>query len=476
MSLAKFKLIVSTDSQGGMTKDDGIPWLANSESTKVFFRDTTIGNGKNVVVMGRKTYEALGEDAHSQTNPLPNRTLVVISSLLRPQDHQNISIFPTIGDALQYLGQREKLFDDIFIVGGEKIFDECVREWLYLCKKIFVTQFKIDWKCDKFFPINSVKERCLVEKEDKTREYTRTTFTPKDDVVHDEYQYLSVLKNILESGDKKTDRTNTGTLSLHGVRMQFDISSRIPILTTKKVAYEKIFRELLFFVSGKTDSKILESQNVGIWTKNTTQDFIEKRGLDYERGDMGPMYGFQWRHWGMEYTGCNNIPEPGTEGAGIDQLSRLISNIRSDPLSRRHVLSAWNVSDLDKGVLEPCHILSQFIVSGDGNHLDCILTQRSGDMFLGVPFNIASYAALTYMIAHLTNLSPRRLIVNIGDAHIYSNHISQTTTQLKRTPYPFPSLRFRGATRISTIDDFTIDSFDVERYVSWPVISAEMAV
>lgn len=468
MSLAKFNVIVAVDSQGGIAKDGRLPWYSADDMR--FFRDTTVGNKKNVVIMGRATYESLPDEVR----PLPNRKCAVISNQWQQIDHPDVMVYSSIADALKGIGQTEKLYDEIFIAGGEGIYNEIVRDWMYLCKKIYVTHFKLDYKCDKFFPVDTVKGMCTVLNETKTRDFNRIVYLAPEKN-HSEYQYLDLLRCVRDTGEKKSDRTGKGTISVFGDRvMKFDISSRIPILTSKKVNYNAIIRELLFFISGKTDTKELEKNGVNIWKGNTSREFLDSRGLKYLEGDMGPMYGFQWRHWNCVYEGADKVPEIGS--GGIDQLAKLIDQIQREPHGRRHILSAWNVEQLDEGVLAPCHCFVQFNVSGDRKHLDCMLYQRSGDMFLGVPFNIASYAILTYMIAHVCSLSPRNLSVCVGDAHIYSNHVDQVNKQLTRTPYPYATLTFRGASRIKTIDEFTFDSFIIDKYQSWPYLAAEMAV
>ena len=250
--------------------------------------------------------------------------------------------------------------------------------------------------------------------------------------------------------------------------MEFDISKSIPLLTTKKVFYNMIIKELLWFVSGSTDSKVLEKQGVKIWAGNSSKEFLKQRKLPYREGDIGPGYGFQWRHWGAEYNGCDSD----YKNKGIDQLQNLINEIKNNPNSRRLILSAWNVCQLTKMSLPPCHMMCQFNVSG--KYLDCQLYQRSADMFLGVPFNIASYAIFTYMIAHVTGLKPRKLIHVIGDAHVYVNHVDQCKTQIERKPNPFPTLRIDGD--IKTIDDFELKHFVIENYEHHPAIRATMAV
>jgi dihydrofolate reductase / thymidylate synthase len=464
MALAPFNIIVAIDAGNGIAKDGNIPW--SSKDDMRFFRETTIGKRKNAVIMGRLTYEAIPEEYR----PLEGRKCIIVSRTWRQEAHPEISVYASLTEALAGIGSSINAYDDVFVCGGEQLYAEAIRDFAYLCKKIYVTRLKADYTCDQFFPYDLIKDFKQLSDPVKTRDYTRYTFVPSE--IHDENQYLDIMKKITEEGESKPDRTGVGTKSMFGVRMEFDIRDRIPILTTKRIFYEKVINELIFFISGKTDTRILEDQGVKIWKDNTSKEFHESRGLKYEVGDMGPLYGFQWRHWGAEYEGC----DADYTGKGIDQLKNLIENIRKDPFSRRHVLSTWNVAQLDEMVLAPCHVLCQFNVSSDRKWLDCQLYQRSGDMFLGVPFNIACYSILTNMIAHITQLKPRKFIHIIGDAHVYNNHGDQVRRQLRRTPRPFAKLSFRDATRIHEIDDFGKDSFIVEDYNSWPVIQAKMAV
>lgn len=464
MSLATFSIIVAVDSGNGIAKKGVIPW--DSPEDLKFFRNTTIGNGNNVVIMGRLTYEYIL--ANGNGRPLAKRKNIIISRTMKQEDYTDIIIYPSILDALAGVGATMSQYDDVFIIGGENIYKEALADYLYLCKNIHVTKFKKDYKCDQFFDTALVEKFPQVINVVKSRDYDRYCY--RANIVHDEMQYLQALENIVNNGENRPDRTGVGTRSIFGnVSMRFDIRSRLPIFTTKKVFYDIIIKELLFFISGKTDASILEEQGVKIWSANTSHEFLSDRGLDYNQGDMGPMYGFQWRHFGCEYINCD------TEYSGLDQLQRLIDNIRSDPFSRRHVLCNWNAGQIDQMVLAPCHILAQFNVSGDKRYLDCQMYQRSGDMFLGVPFNIASYSLLTYMIAHICNLVPRYFTITIGDAHIYNTHLNAVDRLIKRTPRPFPKCTFRSATKIHEIDDFTFNSFIIHEYTSWPAISAEMA-
>lgn len=464
MSLAKFKLIVCIDSKNGISSKGVIPWK-NDDDLK-FFRATTIGSRKNAIIMGRLTYESIPEERR----PLADRKNIVISKTMKQEDYADIVIYPSLFEALAGLGSSAYKSDEIYVIGGEMIYNEVINNYMYLCEKIIVTRLKGEYKCDQFFPFDAVKDYPQYQDPTRARDYTRFYFAPK--VSHDEYKYLELLERILKTGEQKPDRTGVGILSVFGTSLDFDISKRIPFLTTKKLAIQSIIKELLFFISGKTDTNILSNDGVSIWKGNTSTKFLREKNLPYEEGDMGPGYGFQWRHWGATYGDCNDD----YTGKGIDQLDELIKGIRNDPHSRRHILSAWNVSDLDKMALPPCHAFVQFYVSSDRRYLDCCLTQRSADMFLGVPFNIASYSILTYMIAHICNLQPRRILLNFGDSHIYLNHVEQVKKQLTRTPTPFATLSFRNSTRLQQIDDFKFDSFIVQNYVSWQPIKAEMAV
>lgn len=289
-----------------------------------------------------------------------------------------------------------------------------------------------------------------------------------------EEQYLELLKLIKTTGDYRNDRTEVGTRAIFGPRLEFDLRDGFPLLTTKKVWFNGIKKELLFFLSGKTNTKILEQQGVNIWKDHTSTSFLGKNGLPWREGDMGPLYPYQWRHVGARYKGC----DVDYSGQGIDQIANLIKGLKEDPFSRRHIISAWDVVNIKFMVLPPCHCFVQFFVGtnqdGEPTYLDCSLYQRSGDMFLGVPFNIASYALLTEIIGHITGLIPRKFIHNIGDAHIYLNHFDQVNEQLTHKPYPFPRIRF--ARHITDIDDLTANDIILENYQSHGKLTGSMAI
>ncbi|KAI6223063.1 Thymidylate synthase [Aphelenchoides fujianensis] len=286
----------------------------------------------------------------------------------------------------------------------------------------------------------------------------------------DELKYLDQIREIFARGTLRADRTGTGTLSIFGMQQRYSLrDSTMPLLTTKKVFWKAIVEELLWFIRGETNSKTLSERGVRIWDANGSRAFLDASGFsDREEGDLGPVYGFQWRHFGAEYEG----PFADYAGKGVDQLAELIERIKRDPDSRRLILCAWNVKDVPIMALPPCHTLCQFYVSN--GELSCQLYQRSGDMGLGVPFNIASYSLLTHMIAYVCGLKAGEFVHTLGDAHIYTNHKEALEEQLKREPRSFPRIRFEGD--IKTIDDFTADSIKLEGYDPHPAIKMQMAV
>ncbi|MEY8188627.1 thymidylate synthase [Peribacillus simplex] len=273
-------------------------------------------------------------------------------------------------------------------------------------------------------------------------------------------QYFDLCRHILENGVEKGDRTGTGTLSTFGYQTRYDLSKGFPLLTTKKLSVKAIIHELLWFLSGDTNTKYLTANGVRIW--NEWADI---------NGDLGPVYGEQWRSWPFTYS----YTDYGRKVSGIsaiDQIDVVIDQIRQSPDSRRLLVSAWNVSALLEMALPPCHFAFQFYVAN--GKLSCQLYQRSGDVFLGIPFNIASYSLLTHMIAHVTDLQVGEFIHTIGDAHIYTNHIAQVKTQLEREPRELPTLNIKR--QVTDIDDFTFDDFEIIGYDAHPHIKGDVAI
>lgn len=257
---------------------------------------------------------------------------------------------------------------------------------------------------------------------------------------YEELEYLNLVKDVFELGVKQDDRTGTGTIALFAPRrsLRFDLSSgKFPVLTTKEVPFRLVTEELLWMLRGSTDARELAAKDVHIWDAQASRANLDKLGLfHYEEGDLGPIYGHQWRHFGAEYKSCKTD----YTGKGVDQLKNVIREIQKDPNSRRIIQTSWNPSDLDKVALPACHSLCQFYVHPVKNSLSCLLFQRSADLGLGLPFNITSYALFVRLLAHVTNLKPGELIIQIGNAHIYNNHIDALKMQCERIPWEFPSL------------------------------------
>jgi len=262
-------------------------------------------------------------------------------------------------------------------------------------------------------------------------------------------QYLDLLSHVLKNGEPKADRTGTGTISIFGYQMRFDLREGFPLLTTKKLHLRSIIHELLWFLTGETNIKYLHDNNVTIWDEWADA-----------KGDLGPVYGYQWRNW------------PAPDGSHVDQISLALDALKNDPDSRRHIISAWNVGVLDEMALPPCHILFQFYVSGD--KLSCQLYQRSADIFLGVPFNIASYSLLLMMMSQVLELKPYELVHTLGDAHIYLNHIEQVKLQLTREPRKLPEMKLNP--EVKDIFGFKFEDFELVNYNPHPHIRGEISV
>jgi thymidylate synthase len=261
--------------------------------------------------------------------------------------------------------------------------------------------------------------------------------------------YLDLMRHVLDHGARKTDRTGTGTLSVFGHQLRFDLAERFPLVTTKRVHMKSVIHELLWFLQGATNVRYLRENGVSIWDEWAD-----------ERGELGPVYGYQWRSW------------PAPDGRHVDQIAEVVAQIRANPDSRRLIVSAWNVADIPRMALAPCHALFQFYVS-DGR-LSCQLYQRSADIFLGVPFNIASYALLTMMVAQVTGLKPGEFVHTFGDAHLYLNHLEQAREQLSREPRPLPVMRLNPA--VTDLFAFRYSDFTLDGYDPHPAIKAPIAV
>lgn len=452
-------IIVATDAKNGIGLNGGLPWKFANEMN--YFRKITTAseNGKqNAVIMGRKTWESIPQ----KFKPLPNRLNIIISRSNLNHTH----VFQSLNKALEYLEYYENV-NDIFFVGGSGIYKEVINNKLY--DGVYLTKIHRVYKCDTFFP--ELKNVTLESSEIKEENNTQLEYQYYKKIVNpEEIQYLRIIKEIIYNGSERSDRTGVGTVSQFGKTMRFDLSGgKIPLLTTKRVFWRGVAEELLWFISGSTNSNELSEKGIRIWEGNTSREYLDKMGFtDRPVGDIGNGYSHQWRHSGAEYKDMYT----NYEGKGVDQLKESINLIKNNPTSRRIIVCSWIPQDIPNMSLPPCHCLYQFYVNN--NKLSCQMYQRSADMGLGVPFNIASYSLLTHLVAHCTNLEPGEFIHILGDAHVYKNHIDPLKEQIQRTPSEFPKLKINTTNK--DIEKFNYNDLEIVGYKPQKGIKMEMAV
>jgi dihydrofolate reductase / thymidylate synthase len=474
-----FNIIVACWAKNnGIGFQNKMVWNLKKETK--YFKDTTL---HSVVIMGYNTFLSLNKQ------PLRDRVCIVINR--SDEIIEGITFVSSFENALLEAGKYFPL-KKIFVIGGAKIYKQAILDTK--CRYIYKSEISnkvgdVDGGVfdggvfdggvfdggvfDCFFEDEKkygFTEKCVVKEEDEENNFKISYFKISKEN-KEEKQYLSLIKDIIQTRPDRIDRTGVGVKSIFGYRMEFSLTNNsFPLITTKKTFYRGVVEELLWMLRGETNVEILKQKGIHIWDGNASREFLDKQGLfDLKEGDLGPVYGFQWRFWGQEYSGCDTRSKE-----GVDQIAEIISLLQTNPTSRRIILSAWNVSDLKKMALPPCHILAQFYVDEDDG-LECQVCQRSADVALGVPFNIASYSLLTIILAHLTNLKPKRLIYVTGDTHIYQNHIEPLKIQIERSPNPFPLL-FITDTNVTDIKDLSFESFTLIDYQSHAKIEMEMAI
>ena len=433
----------------------------------------------NVILMGYNTWISL-------PTVLPNRINVILTKNHTIEESDDIKVFNGLDKAFEWYKSSQP--GRLFIIGGSEIFNECLKKYKDQLNHVYITEFYSDYTHrtpeSKLFPyelILDLPQRKVISKESSGKIYVQNKDTYVDTYLKyrfidlhnkkylnkEEYQYIEGLTHILQKGSMVKSR-NANVTSVFGLRMEYDLQKGFPLLTTKQMPFKTILRELLWFIKGSTNNKELQDKNVHIWDQNSSKDFLSNNGLPYEEGDLGPIYGFQWRHMGAEYKDCHTD----YTDKGIDQLKYIIWQIKENPSSRRIIMSAWNPMDIHKMALPPCHVMIQFHVNQDKQELDAQMYQRSGDMFLGVPFNIASYAILIHIIANITGYKPGKFIHIIGDAHIYESHMVAVQEQIEREPVLFPKLHIKK--KINEIDEINESLFILQDYYFYPKISAPM--
>lgn len=447
------KLILAVTKSGGISKNGRIPW--NIPADLRFFREKTYGS---TVIMGRKTFNSITTLLPGRMNLIVSRTAAIPSYLSDTPSSTSGKIM-NITDTIVMGSDLEKSGKDVWVIGGSEIalaFESYIHE-------IYLSVVNKDYECDVFVPpfvMNALNHRDSIgEIVLKTDDFTTYRFSSWKN--HEEIKFQNLIRKIYESGtEEKNERTGFGTRSIFGAQLEFSLKGRkIPMSTLRPCFIKGIFEELMWFFRGQTNSKILEDKRVMVWTGNSSREALDSLGLqNLSEGDCGPIYGFQWRHWGAEYKDCHTD----YTGKGIDQLSILINTIKTNPSSRRMLVSGWNVSDLTSMCLPPCHTFYQFNVS-DG-YLDCHYYQRSSDIFLAGHWNITSASLFTILLAHFTGLRPGKLIVSYGNVHIYNNHLEYVPDYLKNTPYLYPTIRI-SKTR-ENLWDYEFDDLTISGYRS----------
>lgn len=513
--MKKFAVVVAATAENmGIGRNGDLPWKLAGDMAYFKRKTSNVVNSTkmNAVIMGRKTWESIPE----KFRPLSKRFNVILSKnpLIRKELNLPDTVLTagSLDEALAALGTAEmsERIESIYVIGGGSVYSEAVKS--NLCSKIYLTSIEtVISDIDTFFPVIPAHKYRLTSRSAPVTEDSITYRFTEYDVIDDnlvldaagaagvsssigaasssesklsspslsataaspnleEQQYLDLIRDIITNGVVRGDRTGTGTISKFGVQMRFSLrNDNFPLLTTKKVFWRGVAEELLWFVKGSTNAKELQDKDIHIWDGNGSREFLDSRGLSHrEVGDLGPVYGFQWRHFGAEYKDMHSD----YSGKGVDQLIDCINKLKSTPEDRRIIMSAWNPADLDKMALPPCHMFCQFYVAN--NELSCQMYQRSADMGLGVPFNIASYSLLTYMIAQVCGMRLGDFVHTIGDAHVYLNHVDALKEQLARTPKPFP--KFKLNQNVKNIEEFKYEDFVVEGYNPDAVIKMKMAV
>lgn len=466
---------------------------------------------KNVVVMGRKTWYSIP----ASQRPLKDRINIVLTN---DTELHKLSPFPLAGYftlANKSLLDINKLFnEDVYfltfdqfqrfykltdktanthVIGGAEIYNVFLNHPKLVPTTVYLTEVTgKSWQnmvdqpdtfmqpLDNRYKLIGISERKYDTKSKVS--YRFLTYKCQDKGQdHPETRYLDLCSDILQNGNARMDRTQVGTKSVFGRQLHFDISDFVPLLSTKRVPWKHAIQELLWFMRGDTDAKILQRDGVKIWDGNTSREFLDNRGLHhYPEGVLGAGYGWQWRFFGAKYSHAfaDTSQLDKSKIGGFDQLEYIISELRNNPYGRRALMCYWNPPDFEKTALVPCHFSCQFYVRqcGETRYLDCHFTMRSTDVFLGLPFNLFSYSVMTYIIALKCDMKPGKLVYSGGDVHIYNNHVQQVQEQLTRQSRPFPKLVIDASVKSKDFSEITVDDFDIVGYFPHPPIKAPMAV
>lgn len=483
----EIKIIVAYSKKTrGIGKDNLLPWHLKCDMKH--FKKNTINcasHPENAVIMGRNTWESIPE----KFRPLPNRKNIVVSTSGKINgEKENCIVVHSLDEGIRYA--QNKACPTCFIIGGAQLYSSAIHNPKVV--SIMVTEIYKHYECDTFFPdfMKECNDNPFVmtnvsqfQREGDTYyrfiEYYRVNQLEIDNRGKSiwenkvEKQALDSMRQIVEHGQERIDRTGVGTRSLFGMQWKYDLTDTFPIWTSKRIFFRAIFEELRLYMSGKTDNAILQKEKIHIWDGNTTREFLDKRGLPhYKEGDMGETYGFNMRHFGAEYKGC----EQDYTGKGYDQLQNVLDLIKNDPASRRMLITLWNPSTTHKASLPACMFQYQFYVNEKDKRLNLQVYLRSSDYFLANNWNVCTGALLVHLICNLKDidLTPGELTVVTGDTHIYLSHLEAVAENLKRTPRPFPALHITEPKEKLT--DYVYDDIKLIDYCPLPNIKAEMAV
>lgn len=449
-----YSLIVCTDNNNGIGKNNKIPW--NCKEDMKFFKNIT---KNNVVIMGRKTWESLPKKLSDRVN------IVLTKSPEKLIEKSPDYLFSNLNDLLTFIDKNHKKkfkSKKIFVIGGSSIYEQFLK--LRLVYEIYWNSIDNNYNCDTFFPNPNLFGIWDIKKNIKTSFGFQKLLFYKN---IEEKNFILTLRKVLENGIKKIDRTKIGTKSIFGADLRFNLENGFPLLTTRSLPLKVIFEELMWILRGQTDVKILEDKKIKIWTPNSTKEFIESQGLPYEAGDIGPSYGWQMRNFDAPYKNCKTS----CDNKEFDQLEYIIDLIKNNPNSRRILISLWNPKQLSKMTLPPCVWSYQFYV-GNGK-LSCKIIQRSSDISLAGGWNIASGALFTHMLAKVCNLNVGELIWSPADVHIYLNQINGVKEQINREPYPFPHL-YLSKPEKNNILNFKWSDINLNGYKTHPKIKLAM--
>ena len=476
-------IIVAYCNKYGIGNKNTIPWKLKDD-LKHFKNITTNGVEKNIVIMGRNTWESIPETFR----PLLNRYNFVLSSKKKFNDSDKVDfISSTFENMIKYIECEKELFSNskIFIIGGEMLYKYIMDKYISEINTLYITEIYSEIECDRVFPkidnnIFKIKEVSNFKKENDLNfrylTYEKKTNNTDFCINKEELNYKNMIKNILDTGLKRDDRTGVGTISVFApLSMKYNLEDTFPLCTLKRGFFRAVFEELILYIRGQTDNNILKDKNIHIWDGNTTRDFLDKRGLtELPEGDMGETYGFNMRHYGGKYINCKTNYE---KDNGFDQLNYVINEIKHNPHSRRILINLWNPKTTSNAALPSCLHQYQFFVDTEKKTLSVQIYLRSSDVFLANNWNVCTGALFVYLLCNLNNidLKPGEITMVCGDAHIYKNHIELAKKMIERSSYPYPKLIVLN--KKNNIEDFMYEDLKLIGYKSHPNdLKGEMAI